>query len=390
MTAFAVATLLGLSRLEKVVNRLELAVRRGEVAGSVVLVKKGGKTLLHRAIGYADRDAGKKMHRDTLFQVMSMTKPVTAAAVMLCVEDGLLNLDDPVSKFLPSMKDVRFGDDKARPAPTILHLLTHTSGLDGNDPGGTTDEQKARTTLADYAQLIGTEPLRAQPGTEIRYSGVGISAAAAVVEKVTGVPFDQFVQARIFDPLGMKDTHFFLPVEKRPRLAQVYTGDVGSLKVFPNDRYREGAKFPNGAGGLYSTATDMAAFISSFLGPRTASIGWPVPEGGVNVSGVLGLGNPLLSPAATRMMTSIQTGDLPMDNGRERGFGLGWVITRRSPVGTTLRPAGSFGHTGAFGTEYWADSRSGTVAVFMAQTFGVTEDARKSFNTLVAAACCDE
>lgn len=369
LAAFAIACMTqapnyDADRLARVVPRLVEMTHRGALAGSVVLVRQRGKTLLSRSIGYADLEAKKLMSSDTVFQVMSMTKPVTAMAVMLCVEDGLLNLDDPVSKYLPSMKGVTVRGFEAKPAPTVLNLLTHTSGLASDDPGGLSDEAKWKMTLADYSKLIGTEPLLYQPGSEIKYSGVGISAAAAVVEKVSGKPFHEFVQKRIFDKLGMADTHFFLPDAKRARLAQVYGGEPGSLKVFAHDRFRTGAVFANGAGGLYSTASDMAKFIESFVGKS------------------------LLSPAGTRLMTSLQTGDLLMDNGRERGVGIGWIVTRRSPVGTTLRPVGSFGHTGAFGTEYWADPRSGTVAVFMAQTFGLPEDARKSFDTMVAAACC--
>lgn len=352
------------ARLDKVVPALVRAVHHEALAGSVVLVRQRGRVLLSHPIGLADKDAGKPMRDDTIFQVMSMTKPVTATAVMLCVEDGLLNLDDPVAKFLPSMKGVTVQGAKVERAPTVLNLLTHTSGLASDDPGGLTDEQKWTMTLADYSKLIGTEPLLYQPGTQIKYSGVGISAAAAVVEKVTGQAFQEFVQKRIFDKLGMTDTHFFLPTNKRPRLAQVYTGRPGALQVFAHDRFRSGAKFANGAGGLYSTAADMAKFIESFLGKS------------------------LLSPSGTKLMTSLQTGDLLMDGNTERGVGIGWIVSRRAPVGTTLRPAGSFGHTGAFGTEYWADPKSGTVAVFMAQTFGLPEDPRKAFDTMVAAACC--
>jgi CubicO group peptidase (beta-lactamase class C family) len=350
-------------------DRLRAHIHAGDLAGATTLVMLNGKVVANDAFGWSDLESGKLMKRDTIFQVMSMTKPVTASAVMLCVEKGLLGLDDPIEMYLPQFKGIKIkGEDgvlrDVSTRPTIRHLLTHTSGLASDDPGGISDEEKARMPLSEYAKRLGTEPLRTEPGTVIRYSGVGMSTAAAIVELVTGQAFDNFVGQEIFKPLGMKETYFFLPTALRPRLAQVYTKDNGKLVPFKHDRYRDGARFANGAGGLYSTAADMGKFIDAFRD---------------------GSDRTFLSPNSVHLMTSLNTGDLLSDGNNARGYGLSWSIIR-SPMGQgTLRNLGSFGHTGAFGTEYWHDRDTGLTVVFMAQTFFISEDARKHFSTMVNA-----
>ncbi len=356
-------------KLQLANERLREHVRAGDLAGAATLVMLNGKVVANDAFGYSDLGAKKLMKRDTIFQVMSMTKPVTAAAVMICVERGLLGLDDPVEMYLPQFKDIQVKSQDgslraARTRPTVRQFLMHTSGIASDDPGGISDEDKAKLTLAQYAKRLGTEPLLTEPGTTIRYSGVGFSTAAAIVEIVTGVGFDKFVEKEIFQPLGMKETYFFLPQSLRPRLAQVYMKDKGKLVEFPHDRYRVGAKFANGAGGLYSTAADMGKFIDAF---RT------------------GANRTFLSPNSVNLMTSLNTGDLMSDGSGSRGYGLSWSIVRNPMAQGTLRTLGSFGHTGAFGTEYWHDRETGLSVVFMAQTFFISEDARKQYSTMVNA-----
>lgn len=357
------------ARLSALDRRLRDASEKGEVAGTVTLVVKRGKVVFHQAHGYADVEARKPMAPDTVFQVMSMTKPFVGVAVVQCAEAGLLNLDDPVSKYLPRLgaAEVRANEGTVKPNRpiTLRHLLTHTSGLSGDDPGGLDDDQKRRLTLAKYADLIGDRPLLTQPGTEIRYSGVGINALARVVEMVSGLRFEEYCQRHIFEPCGMKETWFFLPATERARLAKVYQrGDDGRLKEFVHDRFREGAVLANGAGGLYSTASDMARFLAKFS-----------QEGGG-----------LVSPAGFRAMTTVQTGDLLSDGTDERGYGLVFSVVRRPAGSTSLRRAGSYGHSGAFCTDFWVDPPTGTVAVFMSQGLGVGDDLRKSFATMVNAA----
>lgn len=357
------------AKLKLANDRLRAHIHAGDLAGAATLVLLDGKVVSQEAFGWSDLEQKTLMKRDTIFQVMSMTKPVTAAAAMICVERGLLSLDDPIEMYLPQFKgiQVKAEDGEVRAVstrPTIRHLLTHTSGLASDDPGGISDEEKAKMPLSEYAKRLGSEPLRIEPGTVVRYSGVGFSTTAAIVEIVTGRAFDEFVSNEIFKPLGMSETYFFLPVNLRPRLAQVYMKEKGVLTPFGHDRYRDGAKFANGAGGLYSTAADMGKFIESFAGGATKRF---------------------LSPNTVDLMTSLHTGSLLSDGNDARGYGLSWSIIRSPLAQGTLRHRGSFGHTGAFGTEYWHDNETGLTVVFMAQTFFISEDARKHYSTMVNA-----
>jgi len=359
-------------RLKKLGSQMDEMARKSVVAGSVSLLMRSGEVIFNHATGMSDVEAGSKMQTNTIFQVMSMTKPVTATAVLICVEEGWISLDDPIEKYLSEFTNVQVKTEAGTVSPllrkpTIRHLLNHTSGLGSNDPGGLSDDDKFKMDLSTYGKLIGTDPLMSQPGEVIRYSGVGYSALASIVQKVSGARFESFVENRIFKPLEMSETTFFLPKEQRSRLAQVYAGEIGKLTPFAHDRFREGARFPNGAGGLYSTALDMGRFISDFLGKK----------------------NVVLSLASKRLMASLQTGQLQMDGNDARGFGLGWSVVRNSSGQSTLRGLGSFGHTGAFGTEFWAESSTGVVGVFMAQTFGLPEDCRKAFTTMAHAAIID-
>lgn len=312
------------------------------------------------------------MRTDTIFQVMSMTKPVTAIAVVMCAESGLLNLDDRIEKYLPRFRNLKIRREdgtlvSANSAPTIRQLLTHTAGFGSNDPAGLDDDGKRKLTLSAYAELLAEEPLVGQPGERIRYSGPGFSTLGRIVEVASGMPLEKFEEERIFRPLGMKDTYFFAPKEAYPRIAYTYMPDKGKLSPVEANPYREGAKFANPAGGLYSTAADMATLLEC------------ISEGGSL------RGYRLLSPAGIDAMTAIQTGALQMDGSDAQAFGLGFSVVK-SPVGQmSLKPVGSFGHTGAFGTEFWTDRKRGIVAVYMEQ--GLDDGAvRKTFNTMVNAA----
>lgn len=356
-------------RLVRAESRLRERAHAGEIAGAVALVARSGQIVRLSVVGWADLESKRPMKADTIFQVWSMTKPVTAAAAIIAAEEGLLNLDDPVEKYFPKFRTLQVvsGESLVPLArrPTIRHMLSHTSGLSSDDPGGLSDERKFRMRLADYAELVGTEPLAAQPGTKILYCGVGFSVVAAIIEKVSGTPFQEYVKDRIFKRLGMNDTDFFLKPERHKRLATTYTSERERLIPFPHDPFRTGAKFANGAGGLYSTAEDMMKFISAFDPSRPKSI---------------------LSKRAQDAMCALQTGDLLSDGGDERGYGLGWSIIRNPSGQMQLKPVGTIGHTGAFGTEFWLDRKSGVAVVFMIQGFGLSDVARKSFSTMVNAA----
>ncbi|MCE9559186.1 MAG: beta-lactamase family protein [Armatimonadetes bacterium] len=358
-------------RLARIPARMKELVEKKEVAGVVTLIQRHGKRVLFDAKGWAQLEPKKPMATDSIFQVMSMTKPVTAIAVMICAERGLLNLDDKVEMYLPNFAKLEVyqadGTKKLKSKPlTIRNLLTHTSGLSSSDPGGLDDDTKVKMTLADYANRYGSDPLNSEPGDRIAYSGPGITAAGRIVEIVTGKPLQDFMQTEIFGPLKMVDTKFFAEKKDYPRIATMYTSENSKLTQFQANPFREGAKFANPAGGLYSTAEDMSKLIQCIV------------DGGK--SGTFRL----LSPNSVNAMTTLQTGNLLSDGNDAQGYGLGFSVIRTATGTQTLRPIGSFGHTGAFCTEYWADPKTGMVAVFMSQSF--SDRVRKTFNTMANAA----
>lgn len=358
------------ARLDAVKQRLDQAVEKSEVAGVVVRVSRHGKVVFHQAAGYANLDPRSPMRDDTVFQVMSMTKPITAIAVVMCAERGLLNLDDPVSRYIPKFAKLQIktadGTEPLRAAVTIRHLLTHTSGLSGNDPGGLSDEAKAKLTLAEYTEHFGSDPLESAPGTAIGYSGPGFAALGRIVEVASGQSFADFLEKNLFRPLDMKDTSFFARNDYQTRLAHLFTREEERWVRSNSDPMRPGAKLANPAGGLYSTAEDMAKVIECLL------------AGGVY------RGTRIVSPASVIALTNLQSGALMNDRSDAQGYALGFSVVRSAAGTVALKSIGAFGHTGAYGTEFWGDPHTGVAVVFMAQTFN--DRVRKSFNTMLNAA----
>lgn len=359
------------ARLKLIPARMQKFVDEREIAGTVTLVRKGGVNVLLAANGWADREAKIPMMSDTVFQVMSMTKPVTALAVMICAERGLLNLDDPVERFIPELADLKVTQAdgslvKKKSRLTIRHLLTHTSGFPSIDPGGLDDDQKIKVTLKQYAALMPSLPLIAEPGERISYSGPGIALAGRIVEIASGQSLQDFVQSAIFDPLSMKDTSFFYKPNYSGRMARLHESERSEMKVIGGDPKRPGAIYANPAGGLYSTAQDMANFLECI------------------VNGGALHGKRLVSPRACKTMTTLQTGELLSDGTDAQGYGLGFSVVRSARGTANLKPIGAFGHTGAYGTEFWADPSQKFVVVFMSQSF--SDRVHKTFNTMVNAA----
>ncbi|MBC8063792.1 MAG: beta-lactamase family protein [Chlorobia bacterium] len=358
-------------RLAVIPLRMKQSVQEGEIAGTVVLIQRHGKTVLLDLQGLANVEEKRPMAHDTIFQIMSMTKPITTIALMICVERGLVNLNDPVERYLPNLSklQVKQPDGSLRLKKnrlTVRQLVTHTAGFSSIDPGGLDDIQKVKLTLMEYAEKLHEEPLIAEPGTQISYSGPGFAAAGRIVEIVSGKTLDVFMQTEMFGPLGMKDTSFFAPKEKYPRIASMYYSEHGSLRKLEENPFRIGAKYANPAGGLYSTASDMATLLGCLA------------DGGKKGR------FRLLSPAGVTAMTTLQTGGLLSDGSDNQGYGLGFAVVR-NPSGTAdLKSVGSYGHVGAYSTEFWTDPKSGIVAVFMSQSF--SGGVRTTFNTLVNAA----
>jgi len=341
-----VATLAACHGNEKqIAPQLQPYVDGNVMAGAVVLVADKSDIRLLEAVGYADLEEKIPMREDTLFWIASMTKPMTGAAVMMLVDEGKLSLDDPLEKFIPAFADikVRNPDGSLRPPsapPTLRHALTHTAGMNFTNraEGNRLDIVPLATTAAHSA----LDPLHTDPGVKYQYSNMGIDAAGRVVEIVSGMPFETFLQTRLFDPLGMVDTTFFPTPAQLARLAKSYKPNADRDKIFdtpihfltqPLDAKE---RHPNPGGGLFSTARDVAAFNQMLLN-----------------KGVHG-GKKILSPEAVRTMTTKQTPD-----------GVSYVYG----IGTTSSVNGLyFGHDGAYNTSMSATH--GVIVVFLAQHNG--------------------
>jgi CubicO group peptidase (beta-lactamase class C family) len=344
-------------KLPGVGNAMQRMIAKEEIAGAVTVVVTKDKILHLESTGFAELAAKKPMRPDTLFWIASMTKPVTGVAILMLQDEGKLSAADPVEKFLPEFANLKTPSGK--PAHlTITQILTHTSGL-GEAPAA--DAQKART-LADLVPLWLAAPMQYEPGEKWRYTQSGINAAARIVEVVSGLSFDAFLQKRLFDPLGMVSTTFYLTDQHRAHLVTAYAKnkDTGALEpVPPRPEFGPRDRPPQGNGGLYSTALDYARFCQMLLN-----------------GGSLG-GRRYLSASAMKFLTTPQTGDLPtgffQDNaggnrGQNYGWGLGSCILRtpHEGVAAMLSP-GTYGHGGAWGTQAWVDPVRAVAYILMIQ-----------------------
>jgi len=309
-----------------------------------------------------------------------MTKPITGTAILMLQDDGKLNVADPVAKYLPQFANLKTPSGKAANL-SITQLLTHTSGLGEAD---STAAQPAKT-LADLVPLWLASPMQYEPGAKWKYTQSGINAAARIVEVVSGMSFDAFLQQRLFDPLGMTRTTFFLTDDFRKELVTAYAKNqnTGALEpVPPRPDFGPPDRPPQGNGGLYSTALDYARFCQMLLNNGTFK------------------GRRYLSAAAMKLLTTPQTGDLPtgfFQNARfgRHGTNYGWGIATcvlRTPyegVAEVLSP-GSYGHGGAWGTQAWIDPVKGVAYVLMVQRSNLPNsdgsDVRRAFQKAAAAA----
>ncbi len=356
-------------------------VAKNEVSGAVTVVVTKDKVLHLESTGLADVAAQRPMTPETLFWIASMTKPITGTAVLMLQDEGKLNVADPVAKYMPEFANLKTPSGK--PANlTITQILTHTSGL-GEATGPAA--QKAKT-LADLVPVWLAAPMQYEPGARWSYTQSGINAAARIVEVVSGMTFDAFLQERLFAPLGMKDTTFYPIDAQRARLVTPYAKDkdTGALSAVPPRDGYEGTRNrpPQGNGGLYSTPRDYARFCQMLLAGGTIA------------------GHRLLSADAMKFLNTPQTGDLPTGffqsdtfgrYGKNYGWGLGTCILRtpHEGVAAMLSP-GSFGHGGAWGTQAWIDPVRGVAYVLMVQRANFpnsdASEVRRAFQQAAAAA----
>jgi CubicO group peptidase (beta-lactamase class C family) len=379
-------------RLARLDRLLQGYVDDNRAAGVVALVLRDGQPVYERAFGWSDKDAGRRMTTDTIFRIASQTKALTSVAVLSLMEEGTLALNTPVSTFIPSFTKttVAMKTDggvttvPAKRAITIRDLLTHTAGISygteetvaalyetkGLGPAAgygwyTADKDEP---ICDTIGRLGSLPFVAQPGEAWVY-GYNLDVLGCVVERASGMPLDQFIASRITGPLGMKDTHFFLPPNQRERLAVVYgNGPDGKIVRAPGGargqgHYVDGPRrnFAGGA-GLLSTARDYARFLEM------------IRRGGA-LDGVR-----ILAPRTVALMTTNQVGGVYPTPGL--GFGLGFETTDRYGA-NGLASVGAFGWGGAYGTTYKVDPEARLVFVMMIQLIPNTTDILQKFPTLV-------
>ncbi len=364
------------ARMARIDTAMREYVDRGQIAGAVTLILQHGRVVHQGAFGWADREAGRRMTTDAIFRIASQTKAITSVAAMILVEEGKLGLADPVSRWLPTFAATTVAQPSdtgraivpARRPITIRDLLTHTAGISygtsalvaplyqakGLGPAAgfgwyTADKSEP---ICETMDRLGTLPFVAQPGEAFVY-GYNTDILGCIIERVSGLSLDRFFATRLFRPLGMVDTHFFLPPDKGGRLATVYRWADGALTRADTGARGQGhyltgprTSFAGGA-GLVSTARDYARFLQMLAaGGRL---------GGVRI----------LSPTTVRLMTVNLVGTLFSPDGL--GFGLGFQTVERPGGGGSPQAIGSFGWGGAYQTSYSVDPANGLVLVLMTQ-----------------------
>ena len=371
---FADPNTVGMSaeRLEKLSVELGHYVDDGALAGAVLLVARRGKTVFHRAFGARDLEAKAAMREDTIFRIASQTKAIVSVAAMMLQEDGALLISDPVGKYLPEFMAttvaVSRGDggydivDAERPV-TIRDLLTHTSGF-GYGTGLAQDRWAEAgiqgwyfadrdEPIAETVRRMADLPADAQPGEAFVY-GYNTDILGALIERVSGQPLDRFLSERILEPLGMEDTHFYLPAAKRERLATVYSAAPGGIVRAPDEGAAAQGAYVNGprnsfsgGAGLLSTTADYARCLQMMLNGGELD------------------GRRIVSRKTVELMTVDHLGDVPFSTGE--GFGLGFYVVEDLGARGAPGSVGEYGWGGAYHSTYWVDPAEDLVVVYMTQ-----------------------
>jgi CubicO group peptidase (beta-lactamase class C family) len=365
-------------RLDRIDAMCQEAVKSGDLPGIVALVARNGKIVFHEAYGMADNTSSRKMKEDDIFRIASQSKAITSTAVMMLWEEGKFRLDDPISKYIPAFKnpqvlasfkyaDTSYTSVAADNEITIRHLLTHTSGLgygviDGDERFAMLYEKAGITdlfttepvTIEESVKKLADLPLHHNPGDKFTYSE-GLDVLGYFIEVVSGMPFDEFLRKRLFDPLGMDDTWFYLPKSKAERLVAVQQKMDGKWAKYPVTFYDtdypiSGAKtFFSGGAGLCSTAKDYATFLQMYLN-------------GGELNGVR-----ILSWTTVQSIMGNQTDEL--FGGASSYYGLAFGVTTEEGQDMGGNgSAGTFDWGGYFNTQYFADPVERTIGILMKQT----------------------
>jgi CubicO group peptidase (beta-lactamase class C family) len=367
-------------RLQRINQTIQRYMDGGEISGAITMVSRRGKVAHFEAQGSMDLEKKTPMRKDAMFRIASMSKPITAVAILILMEEGKLRLTDPVSRFIPEFeakntkvaietapyrpaangqpaRDAAYYTMPAERAITIRDLLTHTSGLQsgalGNRIGARMAPRNASFTLEKYVPTLGQVPLDFQPGSRWSYSLLaGMETLGRIVEVASGLTFDQFLKQRLFDPLEMTDTTFVPTDAQLARAVTLYDGRDGKLTRIETPGWLSTKTLFSGGGGLWSTAEDYMRF-GQMLGN----------------GGVLN-GKRILSPRTVDLMGTNHVGDLYSGTGgnaKGLGFGLGVDVVLDNAASGRRVSNGTFAWGGAFGTYFWVDRKEAIVGVLMVQ-----------------------
>jgi CubicO group peptidase (beta-lactamase class C family) len=386
-------------RLARLGTFFQGEIDKKAIPGAVLLVSREGKSVYLKALGYQDREKSIPMKPEAIFRIASMTKPITSVAIMMLAEEGKIDLIAPVSQYLPEFKDVKVGVEKIDPSTgkpalsledaqrqmTVQDLLRHTSGLVYGPFGNSLVHQAYnqanlfdnKQTLAEFVTKLSKLPLAHQPGKVWEY-GMSTDVLGRIVEVVSGMPLDQFIERRITSPLGMHDTGFYLSAAQAPRLAELQVDPATGKRPGASNAEnltKENQKWFSGGGGLLSTASDYARFCQMLLN-------------GGELNGVR-----LLSPKTIAVMTAdqlppgiLRSGFEDMAPTREMGqsFGLGFAVRTDVGYSPLSGSAGYYFWAGAYGTYFWIDPQAKMFAVMMVQMpFPQSGPYRRAFRELV-------
>jgi CubicO group peptidase (beta-lactamase class C family) len=344
--------------LARIPAKMKTYVDEGTAAGFVTMVVRHGHVAGLDAVGYQDREARIPMRTDTIFRIASMTKSLTVAGVMILVDEGRLSLLDPVEQFLPEFRGMKVNPcaeshasqgcepiDAARPI-TVLDLMTHTSGLPGQGAQGSEPFKSLAERVSEGAHV----QLLAQPGTKWIYSQIGYAALGRLIEVCSGKTYEEFLAERLFQPLGMKDTCFFLSAEKQSRLAAMYSLDAAGKLVRESWPPDPAVKVPAPEGGAKSTAGDMARFYQMLLNKGTLK------------------GKRILSAAAVEAMTANHTGEMKgVEFSPGLGMGLSFGVVKDVTGTFRYQSIGTFMKGGAYRTLGWVDPAKDLIGIIMFQ-----------------------
>ena len=360
-------------KLTEIPARMKEFVAAGTISGVVTIVARHGKVVEFDAVGLRDIESNAPMQKDSLFRIASLTKPVTCAAIMALVDDGRIALIDPVEKYLPEYKGMKMNPCRAgsgvacqavaphRPI-NIEDLMTHTSGLPAAADTGKGPEPK---TLAELVSRGAHSELLFEPGSSWNYSNLAIDILGRIVEIISHKSFEQFLKDRLFDPLGMNDTGFVVPQEKRDRLTTLYNFASGKPERVEAQWGAAGA-IPIPAGGLISTAADMLRFNEMMRN-----------------NGMLE-GKRILSPAAVELMTINHTGDMEAGWVTGVGHGFGYEVVREVRGMFRYNSIGTFVKGGAYRTYEWVDPTRDLEGVIMMQRTNGGGDSSDETNAFIA------